>query len=181
MTASIAVFGSAFNPPSLGHKSVLERLQRFDRVLLLPSYAHAWGKVMIDYDARCELVDAFIDDLNLPNLELSRLEQEMAVGNEPITTYAVLSKLQQQIPDAELTFVLGPDNFLNFAKFFNCQEIVKKWQILACPETVSIRSTNLRDNIVNKRSISHLTTPTVARMLDDRTRYCFHETSTKGH
>ncbi|MGF1716992.1 nicotinate-nicotinamide nucleotide adenylyltransferase [Photobacterium chitinilyticum] len=177
MTTSIAVFGSAFNPPSLGHKSVLERLQRFDRVLLLPSYAHAWGKVMIDYDARCELVEAFIDDLNLPNLELSRLEQEMAVGSEPITTYAVLSKLEEQIPDADITFVVGPDNFLSFAKFYNCQDIVKKWQILACPETVNIRSTNLRDSIVNKRSISHLTTATVARMLDDRARYCFHESN----
>lgn len=177
MTASIAVFGSAFNPPSLGHKSVLERLHHFDRVLLLPSYAHAWGKVMIDYDARCELVEAFIDDLSLPNLELSRLEQEMAVGNEPITTFAVLSELQARIPGAEFTFVIGPDNFLNFAKFYKSQEILNKWQILACPETVNVRSTKIRDNIVKKRSISHLTTAKVARMLKDRARYCFHEYS----
>ena len=173
MTASIAVFGSAFNPPSLGHKSVLERLQHFDRVLLLPSYSHAWGKEMLDYDARCELVEAFIDDLKLPNLELSRLEQDMAVGNEPITTFAVLSELQRRMPDAELTFVVGPDNFLNFAKFYKSAEILNRWQVLACPETVNVRSTQIRENIINKRAISHLTTKKVATMLQDRARYSF--------
>ena len=173
MTASIAVFGSAFNPPTLGHKSVLERLQHFDRVLLLPSYSHAWGKEMIDFDARCELVEAFIDDLQLPNLELSRLEQEMAVGNESITTYAVLTELQARMPEAQLTFVVGPDNFLNFAKFFKSAEILSRWQVLACPETVNVRSTQVRENINNKRGISHLTTPKVATMLQDRARYKF--------
>lgn len=173
MTASIAVFGSAFNPPSLGHKSVLERLQHFDRVLLLPSYAHAWGKAMIDFDARCELVEAFIEDLGLPNLELSRLEQEIAVGDESITTYAVLSELQARLPDAELTFVVGPDNFLNFSKFYKSAEILSRWQVLACPETVNVRSTQIRENIINKRDISHQTTKKVARMLEDRVRYSF--------
>ena len=56
MKQTLAVFGSAFNPPSLGHRSVLERLSQFDKVLLLPNYQHAWGKVMLDYDARCDLV-----------------------------------------------------------------------------------------------------------------------------
>ncbi len=45
----IAIFGSAFNPPSLGHKSVIESLSHFDLVLLEPSIAHAWGKNMLDY------------------------------------------------------------------------------------------------------------------------------------
>lgn len=175
MTTSIAVFGSAFNPPSLGHKSVLERLQHFDRVLLLPSYSHAWGKAMIDYGARCELVEAFIEDLGFSNLELCRLEEEIAVGNESVTTYAVLEELQKRLPDAELTFVVGPDNFLNFGKFYKSDEILNKWQILACPEVVKVRSTIIRENIVNNRSISHLTTERVARMLTDKLHYSFRE------
>jgi len=180
MTHSTAVFGSAFNPPSLGHKSVLERLSHFDQVLLLPSYAHAWGKVMLDYDARCELVEAFIDDLNQPNLLLSRLEEEMAVGDEPITTYAVLTELQKRMPDTELTFVVGPDNFLNFDKFYNSEQILSQWQVLACPETVKIRSTVIRDNIVKKRPISHLTTPKVARLLRTDERYFFDKAEGEG-
>lgn len=173
MTQSIAVFGSAFNPPSLGHKSVLERLNHFDQVLLLPSFAHAWGKVMLDYDVRCELVEAFIDDLNQPNLSLSRLEEEIVVGDESITTYAVLTELQNRMPDSELTFVIGPDNFMNFNKFYNSEQILSQWQVLACPEKVMIRSTLIRDCLVKKRPISHLTTPKVAKLLLTDARYSF--------
>lgn len=166
MTASIAIFGSAFNPPSLGHQSVIERLTHFDKVILLPSYSHAWGKQMLDYDARCKLVEAFIEDLEQSNLELSRLEEEIAVGDEAITTFAVFEALEKKYPDANLTFVVGPDNFLNFNKFFKAEEIMQRWQVLACPETVKVRSTQIREKIINNRAISHLTTKKVATMLD---------------
>lgn len=171
MTASVAVFGSAFNPPSLGHLSVLERLTHFDQVLLLPSYTHAWGKKMLDYDVRCELVAAFIEDSQLNNVTLSRIEQKIANGNDPVTTYAVLDNLQRKMPDANLTFIVGPDNFLNFSKFYRSDEIMKRWQVLACPETVPIRSTVIRDAIVNSCDISHLTTPKVAKLIMNKALY----------
>ncbi|KMV31595.1 nicotinate-nicotinamide nucleotide adenylyltransferase [Photobacterium swingsii] len=173
MSQSIAVFGSAFNPPSLGHLSVLKRLSRFDRVLLLPSYAHAWGKVMLDYDARCELVSAFIEDSGQANLELCRIEETMAVGDEAITTYAVLTELQKQIPDAELTFVIGPDNLASFHKFYKADAITASWQVLACPETLKIRSTLIRDKLAGSCSVSQLTTPKVATMLMEDPRFKF--------
>lgn len=171
MTASIAIFGSAFNPPSLGHQSVITRLAHFDKVLLLPSFSHAWGKQMLDYDARCKLVEAFIEDMSQDNLELSTLEKEIAVGSEAITTFAVLEALEKQHPDANLTFVVGPDNFLNFGKFFKADEIMQRWQVLACPETVKVRSTQIREQIINGHTISHLTTTKVARMLDENKWY----------
>ncbi|MBY5946425.1 nicotinate-nicotinamide nucleotide adenylyltransferase [Photobacterium rosenbergii] len=171
MTASIAIFGSAFNPPSLGHQSVIERLAHFDKVILLPSYSHAWGKQMLDYDARCKLVEAFIEDVSQHNLELSQLEKEIAVGDEAITTFAVLEAFEEKYPEANLTFVVGPDNFLNFGKFFKAEEIMQRWQVLACPETVKVRSTQIREQIINSRTISHLTTKKVATMLDEKKWY----------
>lgn len=59
----IAVFGSAFNPPTLGHKSIIDSLGHFDLILLVPSIAHAWGKTMLDYELRSQLVDQFIQDI----------------------------------------------------------------------------------------------------------------------
>ncbi|MGR5062817.1 nicotinate-nicotinamide nucleotide adenylyltransferase [Photobacterium sp. DNB22_13_2] len=171
MTASIAIFGSAFNPPSLGHKSVIERLTHFDKVILLPSYSHAWGKQMLDYDARCKLVEAFIEDLSQDNIELSTLERDMAVGDEAITTFAVLETLEGIYPGSNLTFVVGPDNFLNFGKFYKSDEIIQRWQVLACPETVKVRSTQIREHIINSCEISHLTTGNVAKMLYDNKWY----------
>lgn len=173
MKQTLAVFGSAFNPPSLGHRSVLERLGQFDKVLLLPSYQHAWGKVMLDYEARCDLVRAFISDIGESNLELSTLEQQIAIDDNAVTTFSVLEALQLKYPKTDITFVVGPDNFLNFHRFYNAAQILKRWQIMACPETVPIRSTLIRKTLAEKGDISQYTTPTVKRMLmiDERFRF----------
>ncbi len=168
----IAVFGSAFNPPSLGHKSVIESLAHFDRVLLLPSIAHAWGKDMLDYKLRIQLVDAFISDLNMTNVTRSEIEELLLdSAKESVTTYAVLDALQASNPNAELTFVMGPDNLFNFDKFYNAKEVVRRWAVMACPEKVAIRSTDIRNALKNGHSINHLTTSTVCAMLVENNYY----------
>ena len=161
---NIAIFGSAFNPPSLGHKSVLERLKHYDLVLLVPSIAHAWGKDMLEYSTRSEMVNAFIRDVKLDNLQISNVEAVILQSNEEgqsVTTYAVMAALQELYPQSQLTFVVGPDNFLNFSKFYKAEEITKKWSILACPETLPVRSTQIRLRLANHQSIDDLTTPSV--------------------
>ncbi|UUM33061.1 nicotinate-nicotinamide nucleotide adenylyltransferase [Vibrio japonicus] len=167
----IAVFGSAFNPPTLGHKSVIESLSHFDKVLLLPSIAHAWGKDMLDYDERCALVDAFISDLDVDNVERSTIEEKLYQPGESVTTFAVLQALEAQCEDCELTFVMGPDNLINFSKFYRAEEILKRWAVMACPEKVNVRSTDIRNALQIKADVSHLTTPKVWRMLVDKQYY----------
>ncbi|WP_318435983.1 nicotinate-nicotinamide nucleotide adenylyltransferase [Photobacterium leiognathi] len=173
MKQTLAVFGSAFNPPSLGHRSVLERLAHYDKVLLLPSYSHAWGKTMLDYSLRCQLVSAFIKDIAQSNLELSTLEQEIAIDDEAITTFAVLEELEKRFPEHQITFVVGPDNFLNFGNFYMSKEILSRWQVLACPETLPIRSTLIREKLAKGESICELTTPSVSQLLMTDERYQF--------
>lgn len=159
------MFGSAFNPPSLGHKSVIESLGHFDKVLLLPSIAHAWGKQMLDYSVRCELVDLFIQDLSVNNVERSTIEETLYTPEQSVTTFAVLESLQLLYPQSELTFVMGPDNLFNFAKFYKSQEIVNRWSLLSCPETVKVRSTDIRQALSRNEDISDLTTEKVCRRL----------------
>ena len=154
----IAVFGSAFNPPSLGHKSVIERLGHFDKVLLVPSISHAWGKTMLPYETRLNMINAFISDLELSNVELSTLEKEIHIPEQSVTTFYLLKKLQELHSNADITFVIGPDNLLKFNKFFKADEIIKRWSVMACPETLSIRSTDIRNTIQRGEDISHLTT-----------------------
>ncbi|CAH0536341.1 nicotinate-nicotinamide nucleotide adenylyltransferase [Vibrio marisflavi] len=163
----IAVFGSAFNPPTLGHKSVIDSLEHFDQVLLVPSISHAWGKVMADYGTRCQLIEAFISDLSVTNVELSRIEECLFVPGESVTTYAVLNKLQNDFPDSSLTFVVGPDNFVKFSQFYKADEILAKWNVLACPETVAIRSTQVRKQLAESKSIRSLTTASVEQLLGE--------------
>ncbi len=161
----IAIFGSAFNPPSLGHKSVIESLSHFDLVLLEPSIAHAWGKEMLDYPMRCKLVDAFIQDLGLSNVQRSSVEQALYQPGQSVTTYALLEKIQDIYPTADITFVIGPDNFFKFAKFYRAQDVTERWTVMACPEKIKIRSTDIRDALMAGKDISALTTPTVSELL----------------
>ncbi|NVD08891.1 nicotinate-nicotinamide nucleotide adenylyltransferase [Vibrio sp. JPW-9-11-11] len=167
----IAVFGSAFNPPSLGHKSVIESLSHFDQVLLLPSISHAWGKQMLDYTLRCQLVDAFVRDLSATNVERSDVEEHLVQPDTSVTTYAVLQALELNYPDSQLTFVIGPDNLFNFAKFYRAEEILRRWSLLSCPEKVAVRSTDIRHALSHQQDISHLTTPSVAKLLAEHQYY----------
>lgn len=161
----IAVFGSAFNPPSLGHKSVLESLLHFDKVLLVPSISHAWGKEMLEYSLRCELVDAFIQDLESSVFERSDIEEVLFQPDQSVTTYAVMEALQQRYPQSELTFVLGPDNFFNFSKFYRAEDVLSQWSVMACPEKVNVRSTDIRCALHAQESIESFTTPRVRSIL----------------
>jgi nicotinate-nucleotide adenylyltransferase len=169
--SKIAVFGSAFNPPSLGHKSVIESLSHFDKVLLLPSIAHAWGKQMLDYQVRCELVDAFIEDLNMPNVERSEIEEQLYLPDQSVTTFAVLQALELRYEKCDLTFVMGPDNLLNFAKFYKSEEILNRWSVMACPEKVKVRSTDIRKMLESGGDASALTTTNVWKILSKKSYY----------
>ncbi|MGB1281247.1 MAG: nicotinate-nicotinamide nucleotide adenylyltransferase, partial [Vibrio cyclitrophicus] len=157
----IAVFGSAFNPPSLGHKSVIDSLSHFDRILLVPSIAHAWGKEMLDFETRCQLINAFIDDLSLEqselsHIELSRIEETLHTPGESVTTFSVLNCLKDIHPNADITFVIGPDNFFKFGSFYKAQEITQQWTVMACPEKVHIRSTDIRNALAKGMKVTEL-------------------------
>lgn len=167
----IAVFGSAFNPPSLGHKSVIESLTHFDQVLLVPSISHAWGKTMLSFQLRCQMVALFIEDIDLNTVRLSTVEEMLHKPDQSVTTYAVLDKLQTENPNSDITFILGPDNLLNFDKFYRASDILMKWSVLACPEKISVRSTDIRTNMANKQPISHLTTDSVQNFIMENKLY----------
>lgn len=163
---NIAVFGSAFNPPSIGHKSVIESLTQFDRILLVPSRAHAWGKTMLDFQLRCQLVSAFIADLGLDNVELCRVEEQLDPIDNRITTYQLLTHLADAYPDDRLTFIIGPDNLMNFYKFHHAQKIMDRFSVMAMPEKVKVRSSDIRLGLQQGQDISHLTTASVFQLLD---------------
>lgn len=161
----IAVFGSAFNPPSLGHKSVIDSLDHFDRILLVPSISHAWGKDMLDYEIRCQLIEAFIEDIGSSKVTLCKIEQELVTPGNSVTTFAVLTKVAEIFPQADITFVIGPDNLLNFDKFYKSAEILQRWSIMVCPERIPVRSTEIRRRLSDNAEISDLTTPSVESLL----------------
>lgn len=56
---ALAVYGGAFDPPHPGHESVIRRaLLCAERVALVPSHRHAFGKRMGDFELALPLAGA---------------------------------------------------------------------------------------------------------------------------
>jgi len=152
---TVAVFGSAFNPPHRGHEDVIKQaLQHVDHILLVPSYCHAFGKQMAPYEQRLAMTEAMAVSLSgslnrsgrirVSDIEHTLSEQK-SIG-EAIYTYDVLRAIEEENPNASLIFVLGPDNAepATWDKFYRSQEILDRWSTWVAKERVPVRSTSIR-------------------------------------
>lgn len=177
LNKKIAVIGSAFNPPTLGHKDVIEQVLAssigFDTVALVPNYRHAFGKEMADYAKRCELLSLFVQDINNARVSALCIEQNVQkVEGQPVYTYDVLSHIASLEPSGtELYFVIGPDNFANWDKFYKAEEIKTKWNLLCVEELVDVRSTSVRNAIECNLPLDHMVTPSVSSFLTQSALY----------
>ena len=172
----VAVFGSAFNPPTKGHLDAIEFVlaheEQFERVVLVPSFQHAFAKSMLTYSHRVAMVIKFVEDINDERVLAMPIEHTISDGENPVYTYDVMCHLQQTpFSNDSLTFVVGPDNHANWSKFYKAKEIDDKWGRVVVPERKPIRSTKVRNAIENNESISHLVTPGVASYIQEHQLY----------
>lgn len=171
-----AVFGSAFNPPHMGHADVVSQaLEHFDEVILVPSFAHAFGKTMAPFQLRLEMTAALAEHCGWgAKVRVSNIEESIAVGNpkgEPIYTFNVLEALEKQSPDRQFVFIVGPDNAMNetWKKFYKADEIDLRWGRWVAEERKRIRSTYIRNTLSKGAAIP----PTICppSVLDNYTNY----------
>ncbi|MCD8548237.1 MAG: nicotinate-nicotinamide nucleotide adenylyltransferase [Aeromonadaceae bacterium] len=168
----IAVMGSAFNPPTLGHADVIAQLESVaDAIWLVPAFAHAWGKAMAPYAERCAMLAAFVADLHNPKLSMQAVEQYIASGG-PVYSIDLLEYLERHKPaNSRLLLVLGPDNQAAFAQFHRAAEIQARWACFFAQQRLAVRSTTLRAALQAGEPIDGFTTPGVARYLADHPLY----------
>lgn len=147
----IAVFGSAFNPPHRGHLDVLNQVAQWaDEVVVVPNFAHAFGKSMASYALRVSLTQALVKEaaLALP-VRVSKIEQKMAAARlkpAPIYTFDVLTELKKDYPEDELIFIVGPDNAdpRVWQRFYRADDILQQFATWPAEERLAVRSTDLR-------------------------------------
>lgn len=161
----IAVFGSAFNPPHRGHEDVIaQALAVFDHVLVVPNFKHAFGKVMMPFELRLAMAQSLAVESSTPNkvtvLDVERdiAQRKMAVGDDtPIYTYDVLCELETRYTQAQLHFVIGPDNAdpTVWRQFYKASEITRRWQLWFAQERIAVRSTLIREGL-EKGVLPHL-------------------------
>lgn len=154
----IAVFGSAFNPPTLGHADVIEQLlAAFELILLVPNANHAFGKNMLDFEHRINMLQQMLTDkfAHNPKLIVEPIEQQLLADKNPNDTQAVysfdlLTALEKKYT-GKLHLVLGPDNLQGqtWQRFYRYQDIQQRWQVFAAQQRNDIRSTLAREQLNN--------------------------------
>ena len=160
----VAVIGSAFNPPHLGHKDIVEQVyQDFDEIILVPSFRHAFGKKMVPFQHRLYMASmmaqSFHSEQHLKyehaaSIVTSDIERQIGINQSgPVYTFDVLNAIETLYRNAsiksELTFVVGPDNasFETWNKFYRGNEIIERWNLRTVSERLPVHSTNIRELI----------------------------------
>ena len=153
----IALFGSAFNPPTLGHVDAILQLDgKFDKLLLVPSYNHPLKKKILSFYHRVKMVQylkTYLFAQLKSDLDIELIEEKMALKGEKNYTFNVLLALQFKYPDAKITFVRGPDNASPsmWHRFYRYEDIENKWSIINVEQRVNIRSAMVRSLLAGKR------------------------------
>lgn len=164
----IAVFGSAFNPPTYSHLQIIESLMdKFDKVLVVPCFSHNFGKKMVSYDDRVKMAELLINHINR-NVELSRIEEEI-FQDRISRTYDLLKTLKERNPTDDFIFICGEDNGLGDAwkKFYNYELIDKEFGKLVVPDLGMVRSTILRQRLKNAEPAEDLTKKEIIDYIHD--------------
>lgn len=169
----IAVFGAALNPPTYAHTNIIKSLSdKFDIVLVVPSFNHAFGKNMIPFEHRLRMAQLMIDSTQKENISLSAMEASLNKNNEKVYTIDVLNKVKTQFPEDEIFFIMGQDNHENFHKFYKYEEIIKNYKIKTIENIPEVRSTILREALINKsEKAKDLTIPAVINYIEKHNLY----------
>jgi nicotinate-nucleotide adenylyltransferase len=119
----LGVYGGSFNPVHVAHVLLAAyalSVGRFDRVLVVPVFAHAFDKTLAPFEQRvrmCELAFA-----PLSGVEISRVEAELPTPSRTLFTLEALSK---RYPGAELNLLVGTDVLSEASKWHAFDAVVR--------------------------------------------------------
>ena len=169
----VAVLGSAFDPPTLGHYDVvLQCLAEFDEVWLVPAFRHAFGKAMTAYDHRVAMAELFCQDIDNQKVKLFACEDRISKdASQPVYSIDLLTYLAKQQPTAELSLVIGPDNHKVIDSFYHSEQLISQFSPFIAEERKAIRSTAVREAVANGHPLEALVSPKVAHYIFDHKLY----------
>ena len=159
----IGVFGSAFNPPTLGHDDAIKQaLDKLDKVILVPSALHPWGKKMVDFNLRITMLQTYVETaFPCGRVQVSDIERTLAQTGQPVFTWQLMASLDALYPNEKLIFLCGPDVEQDWDKFQKAAYIRETWGVMSVSERRTIRSTLVRKNIETGNPIKGLVAPAV--------------------
>jgi nicotinate-nucleotide adenylyltransferase len=117
------IFGGAFDPPHLGHLCVAAlalATGELDRLLVVPTFDHPFGKRMAPWSERLALVRlAFAP---LARVEISTIEETLP---RPSLTLHTVSALCEAHPQVRWRLVVGSDTLADRAAWHRFDDVVR--------------------------------------------------------
>lgn len=105
--AQVGVYGGSFDPPHIAHALAIDMAlcaHGLDRVLVVPTYAHAFNKRLTDFEHRVQMCE--LTFRHLRSVEICSIERELP---PPSLTLHTLQALAQRYPDVQLRLLIGSD------------------------------------------------------------------------
>jgi nicotinate-nucleotide adenylyltransferase len=152
----LAVYGGAFNPPHPGHESVISQLlDKAERVLVVPSFAHPFGKKMMPFPTRVEWLTRMVNQMGESAITVDTVEEELASIKTPIFSIDLLRFIAQKygIEGKNIALVMGEDNAKVFPTFYGYKEIMEEFSVITIDETINLHSSMIRSALQESDTI----------------------------
>ncbi len=186
----IAIYGGSFNPPHLGHliaAQYVSLMPEIDEVWLTPAYNHPFGKDLVPFSLRVEMLKAMT--AHLPKIDVSLAEAIVPEGTG--FTLDLIHFLKELRPDDSFRIVLGTDILFTTHKWNNFSELCElappiilnrtgfmvPWELFPRNSTQlplplpQLSSTSIRTMLENGESVDGYLHPDVTKIIRDHALY----------
>jgi nicotinate-nucleotide adenylyltransferase len=124
--AAVALFGTSADPPTLGHRTLLEGLTHHYPLVRTWASDNPFKTHGAPLAVRAALLNAVVAGLDRPSL---RLDQSLSSPRAVET----LQRAARQWPGSELVFVVGSDLLPQIQRWYAAQEILQRCRLAVVP------------------------------------------------
>ncbi|MFK7780124.1 MAG: adenylyltransferase/cytidyltransferase family protein [Candidatus Gracilibacteria bacterium] len=194
--SKIAIYGGAFNPPTLGHYHIIEQIFKnssIEKIIIVPDGVRLDKEYFINKEDRFELINIFIKELNQKgyNIELNNHFFE-GKNDSDTTTYEVdkyfINKLGFEPYHVFGTDISGgiknwsgnPNKYVEKkvkkifvprgGSIFNDYDL-ENYELLNTDSQTDISSTKVRNNIANNKNINKFVSIEIKEYIIERNLY----------
>ena len=125
-------YGGSFNPPHISHILFIVMLRCLlpqARILVAPTWQHAFDKALLPYDLRLEMLHAVLDEVS--RIEISTIERDL---HQPKSyTFNVVQALHAQEPDTRILVAVGADIPPMLPQWYKYDELMSIADFLVFP------------------------------------------------
>lgn len=187
MTVKIALLGGTFDPPHNAHRDACAYLleqEDFDRVWLMPTYKHAFGKQTAEFHHRAAMCALLCRPFR-GRVLVSEVERNLA-GAGVNRTIDTISYLKAHHPHEDFTFIIGSDNLDQLSEWKDIEKLKQEIPFLVLRRpghadqpgwTFSkitlpdISSTRIRERLSKSQPITDLTPEPVQEYIRENSLY----------